>query len=97
MRISLLAFLITFFLNSQALSSTQPVVVRDPQAVALLQQSVAAMGVLPSDSTASGNVTIVAGSSAQQGSIQILTRGTTQTSVAVQAGSTNWSVIFSGG
>jgi hypothetical protein len=97
MRIPLLAFLITFFLNPQAPQSASPVVVRDPQAVALLQKSIAVMGVLPSDSRVSGNITIVAGSSTEQGTIQVLTRGTTQTSVTVQAGASNWSVIFSGG
>ncbi|MGA2300799.1 MAG: hypothetical protein ABSG77_08915 [Candidatus Acidiferrum sp.] len=97
MRIPFLAFLITFFLNSQVPPNAPPVVVRDPQAVALLQKSVAVMGVLPSDSRASGDITIVAGSLTQLGTIQILTRGTTQTSVAVQAGTANWSVIYSAG
>lgn len=97
MRIPFLAFLISFFLHSQAPQSAPPVTVRDPQAVALLQKSVAVMGVLPSDSRASGNITIIAGSLTQQGTIQILTRGTTETSVAVQAETANWSVIYSGG
>lgn len=55
------------------------------------------MGVLPSDSRASGNITIVAGSSTDQGTIQILTRGTTETAVSVQTGTANWQVIFSSG
>jgi hypothetical protein len=97
MRIPFLAFLITFLLNPQAPPSAPPVVVRDPQAVALLQKSIAVMGVLPSDSRASGNITIVAGGSTEQGTIQILTRGTTETAVSVQTGTANWQVIFSGG
>jgi len=97
MYIPFLAFLISFFLNPQAPQSAPPVVVRDPQAVALLQKSIAVMGVLPSDSTASGTITIVAGSSTEQGTIQILTRGTTQTSVTVLVGTPNWAVIYSGG
>jgi hypothetical protein len=97
MRIPFLAFLITFLLNPQAPQGLPPVVVRDPQAVALLQKSIATMGVLPSDSSASGNITIVAGGSTDQGTIQILTRGTTETSVSVETGTANWQVIFSGG
>jgi len=97
MRIRLLSFLITLSLNPQTPQSPPPVVVRDAQAVAFLQKSVAAMGVLPSDSRASGNITIIAGSLTQQGTIQIVTRGTTETSVAVQAETANWSVIYSGG
>jgi hypothetical protein len=80
----------------QAPTTTPSAPQRDPQAVALLQQSVSAMGVPPSDSSATGSVTIVAGSSTKEGTIQILTRGASQTSVSVQAGSTNWTVIYSG-
>lgn len=104
MRIKVLAFAASLLLfsypstgNPQTTPATATAPQRDPQAVALLQKSVAVMGTLPADSTASGNITIVAGSLTQQGTAQILTRGTTQTSVAVQAGSENWSVIFSGG
>ncbi len=80
----------------QTPTSTTSAPQRDPQAVALLQKCVSVMGVPPSDSTATGNVTIVAGSLTQQGTIQILTRGTNQTSVTVQAETTNRTVIYSG-
>ncbi len=57
-----------------------PQPIRDPQAVAALQQAVAAMGAaIPSDSVATGTVTIVAGTETDQGTIRILTRGTNQT------------------
>jgi hypothetical protein len=53
---------------------------RDPQAAALLQQSVAAMAKTPpSDSSAVGIVTIVEGSTTQDGTVQILTLGTNAT------------------
>jgi hypothetical protein len=70
---------------------------RDPQAVAMLQKSIAAMGTVPSDSTASGNVTLVAGGQTLQGTLELLTRSTNQTSMTVQAGTRNWSVIYSNG
>jgi hypothetical protein len=57
-----------------------PQATRDPQAVAALQQAVAAMGAaLPSDSVATGSVIVVAGTETDQGTIRILTRGTDQT------------------
>jgi len=71
---------------------------RDPQAAALLRQSVAAMGTtLPTDSTATGSVTITAGSETSQGTIRILTRSTNQTSIQFQTSMANWSVIYSNG
>lgn len=54
---------------------------RDPQAITVLAQSIAAMGgTVPMDSIATGSVTIVAGSSTQSGTVRILTRGSDQTS-----------------
>jgi hypothetical protein len=67
-------------------------------AVAILQQSVAAMAPIPpSDSTATGSVTITAGSQATQGTLTVLTRGSTQTSVQFQMPSESWTVIFANG
>jgi hypothetical protein len=81
---------------AQATSVTPPV--RDAQAVSYLQKSVAAMAATPpADSSATGSVTIVAGSETTQGTIKILTRGTAETSVQVQSASESWSVIFSSG
>lgn len=71
---------------------------RDAQAVALLQQSVAAFGsVQPSDSTATGSVTITAGSSTTQGTVTILTKGQAETSIQFQMPSNPWTVTFSNG
>jgi hypothetical protein len=55
------------------------------------------MGTLPADSTASGTVTIVEGSSTSSGTIQIRTRGFDQTSEQVQVGGTNRLLVFSKG
>ncbi len=58
---------------------------RDPQAIAILQQSLAAMGrVPPADSVATGAVVTVAGSTTEHGTVRILTRGTEQTSEQLQ-------------
>lgn len=71
---------------------------RDPQAVVLVQQSIAAMGQpVPSDSTATGTVTIVAGSLTSHGTVRILTRSTTQTSIQFQTTTGDWSIIYSNG
>ena len=71
---------------------------RDPQAVALVQKAVVAMGgVSPSDSTATGTVTIVAGSKTSTGTIRVLTRGTNQTSEQITADAETSSVTFSDG
>ena len=61
----------------QAAGQTAPQPQRDPQALAILQQTVKLMGgAAPSDSTATGTVTGMAGSQAQDGTIRILTRNT---------------------
>ncbi len=84
--------------SQRASSPTAPSPQRDPQALAVLQSSVAAMGnTLPADSTATGNVTITAGSETSQGTVRILTRGTNQTSIQFQTTNVNWSVIYSNG
>lgn len=100
--LSLFAALILSFPNvaasQHASSPTAPSPRRDPQALAVLQSSVAAMGnTLPADSTATGNVTITAGSETSQGTVRILTRGTNQTSIQFQTTNVNWSVIYSSG
>src|SRR5258708_36602410 len=81
----------------QAPTTTPSVPQRDPQAVALLQKSVSVMGVPPSDSTATGSVTAVAGSLTQQGTVTILTKGSTQTSIQFQGLNDPWTVIFANG
>jgi hypothetical protein len=104
MRIKVLAFAASLFLISnssvgfpQTPAATTSSPQRDPQAVAVLQKSVSVMGALPSDSTAIGNVTTVAGSLTQQGTITILTRGSTQTSIQFQMPNNPWTVVFANG
>lgn len=72
-----LSIVLTVSLFAQ--QSANPTVQRDAQAASLLQSSINAMGgAPPSDSTANGTVTAVAGTQTQNGTIQILTRGTNQ-------------------
>lgn len=94
------AALLTFplFAQQSQPASTQVVVQRDPQAVAALQQSISAMGGnVPSDSTATGTVTITAGGATDQGTIRILTRGTQQTLEEVRTSTSARTVTFSNG
>jgi hypothetical protein len=78
----LILLLVVILYSSSTLISQQSTTApqRDPQATALLQASVRAMGgSVPSDSVASGTIVIVAGSLATSGSVRILTRGMDQT------------------
>ena len=71
---------------------------RDLQAVALLQQSIAAIAPTPpSDSSATGSVTVVEGSTSQQGTIQIRTLGATQTSETLALSGGQRAVVYSNG
>jgi hypothetical protein len=104
MRIKVLAFAASLILiaNSSARIPQTPATTttapqRDPQAVALLQKSVSVMGIPPSDSTATGSVTTVAGSLTQQGTATILTRGLAQTSIQFQMPDNPWTVVFASG
>jgi hypothetical protein len=104
MRIKVLAFAASLLSisNSSIASSQTPTTTttppqRDPQAVALLQQSISVMGVPPSDSTAAGSVTTIAGSLTQQGTVTILTRGSTETSIQFQMPNNPWTVVFASG
>jgi hypothetical protein len=98
MRVFPLAASLFLFFSQSSSQQTAPIVQRDPQAVALLQASVRAMGgTVPSDSVATGNVTIVAGSLTTNGTIQILTRGTNQSSEQTTLPSSTYTVIYSQG
>lgn len=91
------AFAISAVAQQTSSTSTQAPQ-RDPQAVAIVQQSVAAMArSAPSDSTASGTVTIVEGSTTQGGTIQVLTLGTGRTSETLSLPSGTRTVIYSNG
>lgn len=70
----------------------------DPQAVAILQQAVKAMGgSVPSDSTANGIVQTVAGGQTNQGTIQILTKGTAETLFQMTMPDATQTTIYSNG
>ncbi len=101
MRVARLVLSFLFILTSSPGPNAQQsvnVVQRDPQAVVLLQGSVRAMGEsVPTDSVATGNVTIVAGSRTSTGTIRILTRGTDQTSEQITVPQSNYTLTYSRG
>jgi hypothetical protein len=69
------------FLLLSAVAHGQMTATKDPTAMAIVQQSVTAMGgSVPLDSTASGTVTTTAGSLTENGTVVILTRGNNQSS-----------------
>lgn len=89
---------LTLTLASISSNAQTVTTVRDPQAVLRVRQAVSAMAsATPSDSTETGLVQITAGATTSQGAIQILTRGTAQTSVQVQSAGENWTVVYSQG
>lgn len=92
---ALALFFLTF--APPSLQTTTPTPTSDAQAVSILQQSVAAMGTAPGDSTASGSITITVGTSTQNGSIQVLTLGTTQTLETTTLPTATASLVYSGG
>jgi hypothetical protein len=71
---------------------------RDPQVLVVLQHAFAAMGAtVPSDSVATGNITLVAGSKTESGTIRILTRGLEQSAEQIQTPDGSRSVVYSQG
>lgn len=81
MRFAKLLFNLLLGVSMSATFAAPQSVPKDSQALAVLQQAVPAMGgTVPSDSTANGTVTTVAGSLTENGNIVILTRGADQTS-----------------
>lgn len=97
----LLVSLVTFFVVvlTLAQSSTQsPIFRRDPQAIAILAQTFKALGgIVPPDSQASGTFARVSGSSSDTGTIQIMTRGYSQTAEKLTVGGATTSVVYSQG
>ena len=78
--------------------AAQPPPQRDPQAIVILQRSVVAMGgVVPSDSVATGNIQIVAGSKTENGRIRILTRGVDQAAEQIQTSEGSRVLVYSRG
>jgi hypothetical protein len=94
--ISFLIGLLSLFSQSST-QQTVSAVQRDPQAVALLQASVRAMGgTVPTDSIATGDIVTVAGSLTSTGTIRILTRGTDQSYDEIQTPSV-FALVYSRG
>jgi hypothetical protein len=75
-----------------------PVLVRDPQAITVLQNSIGVMGgTPPTDSTASGTVVVASGSDTENGTVRIQTRGSNQSTEEIEIGGQINSVIYSRG
>src|SRR5712692_279473 len=91
----------SFVLSSLLISvceGAQQVPPRYAQAIAVLQQSLVAMGgTLPSDSVATAPVVLVAGSLTENGTIRILTRGVDQSAEQIQTAAGTRAVIYSRG
>ena len=79
MLLSLLFSVAPLGAQSTSTQATPTPPTRDPQALAVLKNTLAALGsTLPADSIATGTVTAIAGSDEEQGTVRILTRGSTQ-------------------
>ncbi len=91
--------LLSFGTAIQAQQPPAPVIAtRDPTAIALLQKAVAAMATsAPSDSSATGTINIVEGSTNRSGSISIETRGTGETAEIINLPEEQRSIIYSYG
>ena len=98
MRVILFLAVFSLLSSQSSPQQTAPPVQRDPQALALLQNSVRAMGAnVPADSVATGNVVVVAGSLTSSGTVRILTRGIDQTSEQFTLPQSTQTVIYSRG
>lgn len=96
-KISSLTFAVLFLVVPGALPQTSSRPATNAQAIGILQQTIAALGNgVPNDSTANGTVSTLAGSRAENGTILIQTRGTSQLLEALQtpSGST---IVYSSG
>lgn len=97
-RLTLLTLSSIFVVGSLNAQQTSTTVQRDPTAIALAQKSVAAMATnVPSDSSATGTITVVEGSTTQNGTISIQTLGTGNTSETINLPEGQRSVVFSYG
>lgn len=93
--VALISLLVAASLNAQQAPTT---VQRDPTAIALVQTSIAAMATnAPSDSSATGTIVVVEGSTTQSGTISIQTLGTGETSETINLSSGQRAVIYSNG
>lgn len=90
-----LALMLFLAIPVASAQETLNTLVRDPQAVALVQKAIAAMGPLPSDSSATGTVQVVEGTTSETGTVQILTLGTTATSEAISFPAEQRTIVYS--
>lgn len=82
----------------QPVAPPPPAALRDPKALSIIQSAVNAMGAAnPSDSSASGTVTITAGSATDSGTITILTRGSAQSAEQIATGNGTQKTVYSNG
>lgn len=96
MRISGFCFAVAFLAVPVASAQTSVTkAVRDPQAVALVQKAIAAMGPTPTDSSATGIIDITEGSDSETGTVQILTLGTDASSETISLPSGERVVVYS--
>ncbi|MCI0718344.1 MAG: outer membrane lipoprotein-sorting protein [Acidobacteria bacterium] len=99
MRSILLRFMVLFVLASiigSLPSMAQEAPQRDPRALGLVVQALAAMGgTVPADSVATGRIELVAGSTTESGRIRILTRGMDQTAEQIQTSEASRRIVFS--
>lgn len=85
MSLARLPFLVFALLFCCVSVVSQQIAQQDAQALAVLRQAITAMGrSVPSDSTATGTITTVAGSLTESGTIMIRTRGINQTLEDIQ-------------
>jgi hypothetical protein len=97
-RLTLVLLVSSFAVRAFAQASSQPVPTNDPQALAILQKAVAAMGgSAPVDSTATGTITTTSGSATDSGTFILLTRGTDQSSEQIQTSSVATTLVYSRG
>lgn len=91
---SLLPCCVLFSLSSAAQQPLQ----RDPQALVILQQALAAMGgAVPANSVATGNADLVAGSTKETATVRILTRGLYQSIEEIQTQGGSQRIVYSQG
>jgi hypothetical protein len=97
-----LQFFLLVLVGSTFLFSQKQPPLSDPQAVALVQAAVTAMGgsqttAAPQDSTAIANVTVTSGTSLEQGSLKATTRGLDQTAEEITLPSGVQRLVYSQG
>jgi hypothetical protein len=90
--------LIVLSAHGQTSALALPTPIKDSQAIALLQKSLKTMAqTVPLDSTASGDIQIVAGSQTSQGTILILTKGDDESFVEFTTDIETRALIYSSG